>query len=166
MKRALVIAAGAGVCMFGVALASEPTFFARRDYSTEWGQIIVTDVNADKFPDVISFNGGYAAVMFGNGDGTLRQGPSSNLGVYGPEWRPQDRPRGRRTTGQVQHLGRRRFAGQWRRHIPTRGLLPGGGEQLPRLRCLRRLQQRRHLGHRYGRGRRHLAVHRSGRRRL
>jgi len=83
MKRALVIAAGAGVCMFGVALASEPTFFARRDYSTEWGQIIVTDVNADKFPDVISFNGGYAAVMFGNGDGTLRQGPSSNLGVYG-----------------------------------------------------------------------------------
>jgi hypothetical protein len=95
MKRALILATGVIACMVSpsAAPASEPTFFARRDYSTEWGQIIVTDANADKLPDVISFDGGYAAVMFGNGDGTLRQGPSSNhrVKVDSAHWREEAR---------------------------------------------------------------------------
>ena len=55
-----------------------PTFFARRDYTTlisYWVQ--VADTNGDGIPDLIGNEIGAIQVLFGNGDGTFRSGPSS-----------------------------------------------------------------------------------------
>jgi hypothetical protein len=65
------------------APASEPTFFARRDYAFPGYQIVVADVNGDKIPDIVGLPGGNATALLGNGNGTFRQGPGTNIGVYG-----------------------------------------------------------------------------------
>jgi hypothetical protein len=54
-----------------------PTFFARRDYTGLTPQFIqVADTNGDGIPDLIAA-GPSLQVLFGNGDGTFRSGPSS-----------------------------------------------------------------------------------------
>src|SRR5438270_2792681 len=55
-----------------------PNFFARRDYTglyANWQQ--VADTNRDGIPDLIISFQGYIEVLFGNGDGTFREGPST-----------------------------------------------------------------------------------------
>ena len=54
-------------------------FFARRDYLgalTTWNQ--VADTNGDGIPDIITNT---PQVLFGNGDGTFRLGPSFRSGI-------------------------------------------------------------------------------------
>jgi VCBS repeat protein len=54
-----------------------PTFLARRDYAglySNWVQ--VADMNGDGIPDLIGILGGIE-VLFGNGNGTFRSGPSA-----------------------------------------------------------------------------------------
>ena len=57
-----------------------PTFLARRDYIgllSNWVQ--VADTNGDGIPDLIASWQGISEVLFGNGDGTFRSGPSQML---------------------------------------------------------------------------------------
>jgi hypothetical protein len=55
------------------------TFFARRDYQGPSSDPIqVADANGDGIPDVIGNANGFVEVLFGNGDGTLRTGPSTD----------------------------------------------------------------------------------------
>ena len=57
-----------------------PTFFARRDYGVfSSTSIQVADTNGDGIPDLISNYYGSIVVLFGNGDGTFRYGPISNV---------------------------------------------------------------------------------------
>jgi FG-GAP-like repeat len=61
-----------------------PTFYARRDYpGPRDGQIEVADTNGDGIPDLVINGEGSIVVMFGNGDGTFRSGPSSKTSVFG-----------------------------------------------------------------------------------
>jgi len=65
----IALADGAGPTM--------PTFFARRDYTgLNSEQVAVADTNGDGIPDLIA-----SEVLFGNGDGTFRPGPSINPGL-------------------------------------------------------------------------------------
>jgi hypothetical protein len=67
----------------GVAIAATPTFFARRDYPDSAAQWIqVADTRGDNIPDVIALSGSNIDVLFGNGNGTFKQGPTSASGVY------------------------------------------------------------------------------------
>ena len=71
-------------CLASVAVASAaaPTFFARRDYADfGFNQVAVADTNGDGIPDVIELLGGAVQVLFGNGNGTFRQGPTANLAL-------------------------------------------------------------------------------------
>jgi hypothetical protein len=68
------------VCLGAASAASltMPTIFARRDYSglyTQWVQ--VADTNGDGIPDLIASETGFIEVLFGNGNGTFRSGPST-----------------------------------------------------------------------------------------
>ena len=59
-----------------------PTFFARRDYSGLYTQqVAAADTNGDGIPDLIAANGGTVEVLFGNGNGTFRPGPSTKTGM-------------------------------------------------------------------------------------
>jgi hypothetical protein len=84
MRRTLILATAAVACAANQppAFGSQPTFFARREY-VGYGQLWVADVNGDKIPDVLSYSAGDAATLLGNGNGTFRAGPSSNVGVVG-----------------------------------------------------------------------------------
>jgi len=56
-----------------------PRFFARRDYvAIDGNAVAVADTNGDGIPDLINGNIG---VLFGNGDGTFRTGPSTWSGM-------------------------------------------------------------------------------------
>ena len=82
IKRAVVLAVSFLACL-GAAIATSPTmptFLARRDYTglnSYWVQ--VADTNGDGIPDLIADWSGIIEVLFGNGDGTFRPGPSQNL---------------------------------------------------------------------------------------
>jgi FG-GAP-like repeat len=65
------------------ATPTMPTFFARRDYLIGSQFIQVADVNGDGIPDLLAYYTGTIIVQFGNGDGTFRQGPSTNTGAGG-----------------------------------------------------------------------------------
>jgi hypothetical protein len=85
MRKESVFAACLLACMGGAALASgaSPTFFARRDYpGLGYNQVAVADTNGDRIPDAIELGGGGAVqVLFGNGNGTFRQGPTTSLAL-------------------------------------------------------------------------------------
>jgi len=67
------------------ATGTTPTFFARRDYAgmldANW--VGVADVNGDGAPDVVVNQSTNVDVLFGNGDGTFRTGPTSATGMPG-----------------------------------------------------------------------------------
>jgi hypothetical protein len=66
-----------------IATGAAPTFFARRDYPGVGSHVAVADTNGDGIPDVIEAAGGPGSVevLFGNGNGTFRQGPRTNTGM-------------------------------------------------------------------------------------
>jgi hypothetical protein len=80
MKRRAISPIGL-LALLGVASGAAPTtpeFFARRDYTGLYSQWVqVGDTNGDGIPDLIT-NG--IEVLFGNGDGTFRLGPTSVVG--------------------------------------------------------------------------------------
>ena len=57
-----------------------PTFQARHDYYPNYGQELVADINGDGIPDIVSW-GVPIQTLLGNGDGTFRIGPTSNIGT-------------------------------------------------------------------------------------
>ena len=60
--------------------APAQSFLARRDYNQlSNGGIALADTNGDHIPDTISVGGSDVSVMFGNGNGTLREGPISTV---------------------------------------------------------------------------------------
>ena len=66
----------------------QPTFFDRYDYAGNCapptGGIAAGDINGDGIPDLVcSFYNG-VGTLFGNGDGTFRPGPTSNVGPLPP----------------------------------------------------------------------------------
>jgi hypothetical protein len=86
MKNAAALA----VFLIGVlgdatpASSTTPTFFARRDYAGLYTSFVaVADTNGDGIPDVIASSAGTVTVLFGNGDGSFRQGPETNTGMEG-----------------------------------------------------------------------------------
>jgi FG-GAP-like repeat len=78
MKSTFKLAAFLALNFAAIAASPKmPTFFARRDYAGLHSYFIqVADTNGDGIPDLIS-NG--VQVLFGNGDGTFRAGPISNV---------------------------------------------------------------------------------------
>jgi FG-GAP-like repeat len=84
MNNTLKLAAFLGLNFAAIAATpTMPTFYARRDYpAASDGQTIVADTNGDGIPDLV-INGSGIDVMFGNGDGTFRQGPSSRTAFAG-----------------------------------------------------------------------------------
>lgn len=61
--------------------AAAPYFIARRDYAGLSDGIAVADTNGDHTPDLITVGRGEAEVFLGNGNGTFRQGPTSQFGI-------------------------------------------------------------------------------------
>ncbi len=67
----------------GAASAATPTFLTRYDYPGLTGEFVqVADVNGDSIPDLLVSAAENIIVLYGNGDGTFRQGSSNNFGVY------------------------------------------------------------------------------------
>jgi hypothetical protein len=84
MRRNTVSAACFLASLAGAAVASAatPTFFARRDYPDfGFNWVAVADTNGDRIPDVIESLGGTVQVLFGNGNGTFRPGPTTHLAL-------------------------------------------------------------------------------------
>jgi hypothetical protein len=67
------------LCCCSAEAARPPTFLARHDYPVN-GRVAVADVNGDGIPDIISWFGHTVFILLGNGDGTFRAGPSSQIG--------------------------------------------------------------------------------------
>jgi len=99
MRITTVIAACLLSCVIVSAAAPPmPTFFARRDYTVfsassgtpfGGGFVATADVNGDGIPDMVVRGGPCVLnagdcldVLLGNGDGTFRQGPNSQIGMY------------------------------------------------------------------------------------
>jgi hypothetical protein len=69
-------------CSAGTAGPPRSTFSARRDYIGLYSQhVVVADVNGDGIPDLIANDGGAVLVLFGNGNGTFRTGPTTVTGM-------------------------------------------------------------------------------------
>jgi hypothetical protein len=83
MKRNLVLVGGFLLCYSaGAAGPPKPTFSARRDYvGLDSQHVAVADVNGDGIPDLIANDGGAVLVLFGNGNGTFRPGPTTVTGM-------------------------------------------------------------------------------------
>src|ERR1035438_4405068 len=84
MRRNSVLAACLLASLTGaaVATAAAPSFFARRDYPDfGFNWVAVADTNGDRIPDVIESLGGTVQVLFGNGNGTFRPGPTTHLAL-------------------------------------------------------------------------------------
>jgi hypothetical protein len=60
-----------------------PTFFARRDYPIGSQFIQIANVNGDGIPDLIALSCQTITVLFGNGDGTFRPGPTTKVAACG-----------------------------------------------------------------------------------
>jgi hypothetical protein len=83
MKRSIVLAGCLAACFAASsATPATPTFSARRDYLGLYSQYVaVADVNGDGIPDLIANDSGAVQVLFGNGNGTFRQGPTTLTGM-------------------------------------------------------------------------------------
>jgi len=62
-----------------------PAFAARRDYVSGYSNHAATvgDTNGDGVPDLLQPSPPSVSVLFGNGNGTFRSGPTSSIGIYG-----------------------------------------------------------------------------------
>lgn len=86
MKRNAILGVYLLACLQAASAATPkmPTFFARQDYlqvyAAEW--VVVADTNGDGVPDLITSLGGYVEVLLGNGNGTFRQGPNTDTGLF------------------------------------------------------------------------------------
>src|SRR5690242_15674370 len=84
MTRRAVLAVFLLACLAHAASPPTPTFFARRDYvglATQY--VAVADTNGDGIPDIIGTGSSDVKVLFGNGNGTFRQGPTTITGMTG-----------------------------------------------------------------------------------
>jgi len=79
-SAALLLAAA---CASSAGPPVKPGFLARRDYvSISYIGVAAADTNGDKIPDLIGLGGADIEVLFGNGNGTFRQGPKTYTGLY------------------------------------------------------------------------------------
>jgi len=80
IRRKEIVTLSLLACMGAASGASLtiPAFLARRDYSGyDREGVAVADTNGDGIPDLIVNDAGDIAVLFGNGNGTFRSGPST-----------------------------------------------------------------------------------------
>ena len=87
--RSLPSVAAISFIFASAAMAAPPTpsFVARYDYSqcvSNYASLAVADTNGDGIPDVVCSGEITLTVLFGNGDGTFRSGPSSNVNGGNP----------------------------------------------------------------------------------
>ena len=61
------------------AFATQPLYLARRDYPVAASGLVAADANGDGIPDLIYSHDNDADVLFGNGNGTFRPGPVSDI---------------------------------------------------------------------------------------
>lgn len=85
MKPSIVLAGCfAAFLAASAATPPTPTFSARRDYLGLYSQhVAVADVNGDGIPDLIANDGGAVQVLFGNGNGAFRKGPTTVTDMSG-----------------------------------------------------------------------------------
>jgi hypothetical protein len=84
MIERISVLAGCLLACYSAGAAGPPrsTFSARRDYIGLYSQhVVVADVNGDGISDLIANDGGAVLVLFGNGDGTFRTGPTTLTGL-------------------------------------------------------------------------------------
>jgi hypothetical protein len=83
LLRSLILTTCLAASLEG-SLAATPTFYARRDYpGLDSTFLQVADTNGDGIPDMIANQGGVIEVLFGNGNGTFRSGPTTDTGESG-----------------------------------------------------------------------------------
>ena len=84
MIERISVLAGCLLACYSAGAAGPPRspFSARRDYIGLYSQhVVVADVNGDGISDLIANDGGAVLVLFGNGDGTFRTGPTTLTGL-------------------------------------------------------------------------------------
>jgi hypothetical protein len=74
---ALLVSLG---CVNLSSATTVPNFFARYDYPSARGFVVVTDVNGDGIPDIVGLSATTITTLLGNENGTFRPGPSSTPG--------------------------------------------------------------------------------------
>jgi hypothetical protein len=80
VQRSVILMALVAVpAVAALAAPKTPSFFARRDYPGLYSTFVqVADVNGGGIKDIITTDQGVVTVLFGNGNGTFRTGPTTD----------------------------------------------------------------------------------------